>query len=215
MSITSSTDVCNLALDLLSAGTIQDVENPTTPTEELMSRWYTQTRRKLLREHPWNFAIKRIQLAASSTTPAFGYDKQYPVPADFLRLLTVNDSVYTADVPAQSQHFRVESNHILTSNIFSDSSTLNLTYVSDFTTVSSMDPLFIEVLALDIALACSYKLTESNANIQRLAELHKQRSAMAKAIDGQEDPPRIIERSRSRHVRRNNHANVDSHRIVF
>lgn len=215
MSITSSTDICNLALDLLSAGTVQDVENPSNATEELLNRWYTQTRRKLLREHPWNFAIKRIQLSASNVPPPFGYDKQYPVPADFLRLLTINDSVYTADVPAQSSHFRVESNNILTSNIFSDSAVLNLTYVSDFTTVSSMDPLFIEVLALDVALNCSYKLTESNSNIERISQIYKQRLSVAKAIDGQEDPPRIIERSRSRHVRRNNHANVDSHRIVF
>lgn len=215
MSITSSTDICNLALDLLSAGTVQDVENPSNATEELLNRWYNQSRRKLLREHPWNFAIKRAQLAASATAPDFGYDKQYPVPTDYLRLLSVNDSVYTADVPAQSQHYRVESGHILTSNIFSDSSILNLVYISDFSTVSEMDPLFIDVLSYEIAIGIAYKVVESQAAVQRVAELYRQKIALAKAIDGQEDPPRIITRSRSRHVRRNNHANVDSHRIKF
>lgn len=215
MSITSSTDICNLALDLLSAGTVQDIENPSNATEELLNRWYTQSRRKVLREHPWNFAIKRAQLAASATAPAFGYDKQYPVPSDFLRLLTVNDSVYTSDVPASSKDFKVEANNILISNIFSDSNTMNITYVSDFTTVSQMDPLFVDVLAYEIAVNVAYKVAESNANIQRVAELQKQRAALAKAIDGQESPPKVIQRSRSRFVRRNNHANIDSHRIKF
>jgi len=215
MAITSSTDICNLALDLLSSGTVQDIENPSNPTEELLNRWYDQCRRKVLREHPWNFAAKRAQLAASSTTPAFGYDKQFPVPSDFIRVLTINDSAYTSDVPATSAQYKVENNHILISNIFTDSATLNLVYVSDYTNVSGMDPMFIDVLAYEVALSVAYKVAESNANIQRIAELAKQRSALAKAIDGQESPPKVIERSRSRHVRRNNHANIDSHRIVF
>jgi hypothetical protein len=215
MSIISSTDICNLALDLLSAGTVQDIETPSNATEELLQRWYGLTRKKLLREHPWNFAIRRAQLAASSTAPAFGYNKQYPVPADFVRLLTINDSVYTSDVPAPSSHYKVENNHILTSNLFADASVLNITYVSDFTTVSQMDPLFVDLLAYEIAVGVAYKLAESQANVQRVAEILRQKSALAKAVDGQEDPPRVIERSRSRHVRRNNHANVDSHRIKF
>lgn len=215
MAITSSTDICNLALDLLSSGTVQDIENPSNPTEELLNRWYDQCRRKVLREHPWNFAAKRIQLAASSTDPVFGYDTQFPVPSDFIRLLTINDSVYTADVPASSTLYKVENGNILISNLFSDSATLNLLYVCDYTNVSGMDPMFIDVLAYEIALSVAYKVAESNGNIERIATLAKERKALAKAIDGQESPPKVIERSRSRHVRRNNHANVDSHRIIF
>ncbi len=215
MAVSSSTDICNLALDLLSSGTVQDIENPTNPTEELLNRWYDQCRRKVLREHPWNFAAKRIQLAASSTAPAFGYSTQFPVPADFIRVLTINDSTYTSDVPSSSTQYKVENNHILISDLFSDSTVLNLVYVSDYTNVSGMDPMFIDILSYEIALSVAYKVSESNTNIQRIAELHKQRSAMAKAIDGQESPPKVIERSRSRHVRRNNHSSVDSTRIRF
>ena len=89
MAITSSTDICNLSLDMLHAGTVQDVENPTTATEELLERWYNQTRRKLLREHPWNFATKRTILAASATAPAFQYTSAFPVPSDFIRMLSL------------------------------------------------------------------------------------------------------------------------------
>lgn len=215
MAITSSTDICNLALDLLSSGNIQDVENPSNPTEELLARWYDQSRRKVLREHPWNFASKRIQLAASSTDPVFGYSTQFPLPADFIRVLTINDSIYTVDIPASSDLFKVEAGHILISNLFSDSTTLNLLYVCDYTDVGGMDPLFIDVLAYEIALSVAYKIAESNGNIQRIAELAKERKALAKAVDGQESPPKVVERSRLRYVRRNNNANANSHRIVF
>lgn len=215
MSISSSTDIGNMALDLLSAGNVTDIENPTSPTEELLNRWYNHTRKKLLREHPWNFAIKRTNLAASSTVPAFGYDKQFPLPSDFLRLLTINDSTYTQDVPSSSRQFRVENGNILVSNIYSDSNTLKLKYVSDFTNVSQMDALFVEIVVYELALAIAYKVAESNTNIERIGALLRDKKSLAKGVDGQEDPPRIIERSRSRHVRRNNHSNVDSHRIKF
>lgn len=215
MGITSSTDICNLALDHLAAGTVQDIENPTDPTEEVLERWYDHCRKRVLRSHPWNFALKRTVLAASATDPAFGYDQQFPVPADFLRIATINDSVYQTDVPAQSKLYKLEGNNILTSSLFSDNTALNLVYVCDFTNVSQMDPLFIDLLAIEIALSCAYKFTGSNTSVERVAELRKEARSLARAIDGQDSPPRIIERSNSRHVRRNNHSGSSSNRIVF
>lgn len=216
MSINSSTDICNLALDLLSAGTVQDIENPTSATEELLARWYSQSRRKVLREHPWNFAIKRQILSASSTAPAFGYSKSFPVPSDFIRIVYVaTDLVSDGDVVLRPENYQVEGNNLLISNTFGDASQLRLVYVSDFKTVSQFDPMFIDLLAYEIAISIAYKVTESNTNIQRVTELHKQRAALAKAIDGQERPPVRVERSRSKHVRRNNHSTRDSHRIIF
>lgn len=215
MAITSSTDIANLALDLLSAGNVQDIETPTTATEELLARWYTQSRRKVLREHPWNFAAKRIVLAASATAPAFGYDQQYPVPADFIRVLTINETVYQADIPTQGKNYVVENNHILFSNLNSDSTALNLKYVCDYTTVSGMDPMFVDLLAHEIALCVAYKVTEANSAIERLAKISERRGAIARAIDGQESPPKRIQRSVSRHVRRNNGSSVNSNRVIF
>ena len=213
MSVNSSTDICNLTMDLLSAGTVQDVENPTTPTEELLARWYTLTRKSLLRSHPWNFAAKRAVLAASSTAPAFGYDKAYPVPSDFVRILYLNDTRYQLDVPSVSELFQFENNHILTSDVFTNDNTVKLVYVSDFKDVARMDPMFIDLLAHEIALRVAYKVTETNTNVERLAAIRDAAQSMAKAIDGQERPPRRIERSRSRHARRSGRGS--EHRIEF
>jgi hypothetical protein len=211
--VTSSTEIANLALDLLSAGIVTDIENGTSPTEALMKRWYDQSRRKCLREHPWNFAIRRATLAASATAPAFGYAKAFPVPADFLRILYVStDLVSDQETILPTSAYQVEGNAVLITNNYSSSESLRLVYVADVTTVSNMDPLFVDLLAYEIALSVAYKVTENNTNIQRLGELHKRRSAIARAIDGQERPPTRVERSRSRHARING---TQSNRIVF
>lgn len=85
----SSTDIGNLALDMLLAGTVGDIENPDDAIESLLSRWYDLKRQALLRSHTWNFAKDRAVLASSSTTPDFGFTKEFPVPSDFLRLCSV------------------------------------------------------------------------------------------------------------------------------
>lgn len=213
--ITSSTDICNLALDLLSVGNVTDIENPTNSTEELCARWYDQTRRKLLREHPWNFATKRATLAASSTAPAFGFNKAFPVPADFVRLCTIHDNSFEREVVAGHNHYQFEGGEILISNTFGDSNALNIRYVYDIKTVSQFDPLFVDLLAHDLALALAYKGTETNSNVERINQLMRARGQIARAIDGQERPPTLVQRSVSRAARRNVGANANSHRIIF
>jgi hypothetical protein len=215
MSVNSPTDICNLALDLLSAGTVQNVEEPSSPTEELLSRWYDLSRKKCLREHPWNFAAKRAILAASSTDPAFGYSKAFPVPADFVRILYIStDLVTDQDTILPADQYQFENGSILITSNYGDATSLNLVYIYDIKEVSSMDPMFIELLAYDIALNVAYKVTENNSNIQRIGELARMKKAIAKAIDGQERPPQRVEYSRALSARRNN-TTRNAHRITF
>lgn len=215
MAINSSTDIGNLALDLLSAGVVTDIENPTDATEELLNRWYDQCRRKLLREHPWNFAVKRQVLAASATAPAFGYASAFPVPADFLRILYISTDLATdRETILPTSVYQVEDNKVLITNTYGDSTALNLVYVSDYTTVSSMDPMFVELLSYELAMSIAYKVTENNTNIQRIGEIARQKASLAKAIDGQERPATRLQRSKSLAARRMGSAR-DAHRIIF
>lgn len=208
MSVNSKTDICNMALDLLGAGIVTNVDNPSTPTEELMDRWYDQSRIKVLRTHPWNFATKRAILAASSTVPAFGFEGQFPVPPDFVR---VNYLSGTEGNIIDTNLYRVEGKNILYN---ADAGQLNLLYVYNFTDVLNMDALFIDALAHEIALACAYKVTENNTNVQRLEELRKQRESLAKIINGQESPPRRREVSRAKIARRQTSYTV-TNRTIF
>ena len=202
MAITSETDIGNLALDLLSAGTVQNIVAPSTPTEELLNRWYDQVRQSILRAHPWNFASTRATLSASSTAPDFGFSAAFPVPNDFLRLLSIQDADGN-DI--QSPSFRMEFVGSQRCILFNsdDGAALRLRYVFDITDVSKFDPLFISLFAYELAIAIAYKVTESNGNVERVASLIKQAASLAKSIDGQESPPVIIQRSRSLEARRN------------
>jgi len=187
----SKTEICNIALDLLSAGSVVDIDVPSTAQDALLSRWYDKSRRKLLREHPWNFASKRALLAASSTAPAFGYSHQFPVPSDFLRLLQLMDA---DGYSISQQYYEFEDRNILYD---SDDGSLRLRYIYDLQDVSKMDAMFIDLLAYEIALGVAFKITDGNKNVERIAALLEKRSPKAKAIDGQERPPVAIVRSRN------------------
>lgn len=214
MDITSSTDICNLALDLLSAGNVTNIEDPTTATESLLGRWYNQSRRKLLREHPWNFAIKRVTLAASATAPAFGYAKAFPLPSDFIRVLYISLPIVTnEETILPTSEYQIENGRVLITDNYGQGDTINLVYIYDFKNVSLMDPMFVDLLVYEVALGVAYKVTENNTNIQRIGELQKRRSALARAIDGQERPPTRFERSRALSARRN--SGGQSHRVIF
>lgn len=47
----------------------------------------------LLRTYRWSFAIKRAQLALLSSEPLFGYQFQYQLPSDCIRIDAITDVV--------------------------------------------------------------------------------------------------------------------------
>ena len=192
----SSATICNLALDYLlqtNEETITNITSPSTQTEVVCARWYDTVRRSVLRKHPWNFATKRAILTQSTDVPAFGFSRAYNVPVDFIRLNTINDT--TSFDPDFKTDYQFENGQILTNG--DSGATINLRYVFDFTTVVAMDPLFIDLLAIELALRIAYKFTSSNTNVERLASLRVDKLTEAAAIDGQERPPSRIERSRA------------------
>jgi hypothetical protein len=196
MAITSSTEVCKLALDLLQGGTVSDITSASTSIEEICNRWYDHTRRKLLRQHPWNFAIKRAELAASATEPVFGASAQFPVPSDFLRLLQVVDS--DSRIIASDAYF-FENRSIMFR--WSDEDVARIIYITDEEDVTKFDDLFIDLLAVEIAMSIAYLVTQNNANVERLSGIRKTLIANAKAIDGQERPPESRRSSINRQAR--------------
>lgn len=197
MAITSSTEICKLSLDLLQGGSVSDITSASTSIEEVCARWYDHTRRKLLRQHPWNFAIARAELAASATPPLFGASAQFPVPADFLRLLRVVDEdnrILGAD------SFFFENRHLMLR--WSDEDVVRIIYITDEEDVTKFDDLFIDLLAVEIAMSIAYLVTQNNANIERLAGIRKNLISAAKSIDGQEQPPESRRASITRKARR-------------
>lgn len=207
---TSSIHICNLALDRLGQAEIASVDTPTTEIENICNRAYAQTLRKALRKYIFNFAKKYATLTVSATkTPAFGYAYAYALPNDFVRLLTLGD--ITIDADTDPSLYDLSEGYIFTDA--ESGGTLNLTYIYYATTVANYDPLFIDVLVLELAAAMAYKFTLKNSLIQAIRDQLADAQLSASAVAGQEKPPRRIQRSRMRAARRFGYRSNDNTRI--
>lgn len=175
----SEVGICNSALNKIGASYITSLAEGST-NANACNEQYAKIRDALLRNHPWNFAAKRVQLAQLSTTPVFGYDYEYQLPSDWLRTVGVYDNDGATNIPK----FKMEGGKILT-----DSDEIYLRYVYRMTDPNQMSADFREALAAVLAKDLSTKIAQSNT----LREL-SDRDVMlavnrAKSADSIEDWP--------------------------
>ncbi len=193
----SPIEICRLAMDLLKQTAIlSSIDNPTTEEEIVCARWYDATRRALLRKHFWVFARTRATISRDATAPPFGYADAYNLPPTYLRLHFIGDDStnrYTRD-------YEIEKRQILLNN--SGASSLNFGYIEDVTVVSRFDALFVILLAAELASNMAYKFTAKNTVIERLETLLEIKRAEAKAVNGQDRPPKRVQSSKFINARR-------------
>ena len=87
----SETSICNSALTRIGAARITSLTDDSKQARACTAS-YALMRDEVLRSHPWNSAISRASVASLADAPAFGYDNQFQLPADCLRMLEVYDS---------------------------------------------------------------------------------------------------------------------------
>lgn len=174
----SEVDICNLALQRLGAKSISSLTDDSNAAREC-NRVYAHARDTELRSHPWNFARKRASLAASSTAPAFGYALQYPLPSDYLRVLTT----------VEQDDFQIEDGNILTD----DTAPLKITYIYRQTDPNAFDQTFIDLLVARIALDLVEKITQSKGKAEAAAQRYTEARKEARKINAHErtalEPP--------------------------
>lgn len=169
----SAVDICNLALQRLGAKTITSLSDDSTAAREC-NRVYEHARDSELRAHPWSFARARASLAADSTDPAFGYAKQYTLPADFLRLLPTRDQ----------QDLQIEGGKILTD----DGAPLKIVYIKRETDTNKFDQLFVDLLVARIARDLAEKITQSNQKISNAQAFYEEMRKEARRVNAFERP---------------------------
>lgn len=175
----SVVDICNKALDKLGQGPITSLDDG-TKSANLCSRNWEMVRDEVLRDHPWNFAVRRAALAASTEIPAWGFAYKFPLPADNLRLLEVRD-LSTAE-------YQVESGTILAND-----SVLYVRYIREVSDPNEYDVHFVNTVATRLAFELCEALTQSSTKKGELWEEYKQTKNDAKGVDGQENPPQQFE----------------------
>lgn len=184
--VTSNVGVCNLALGFLKERPITSISPPDAgrPAANACAKWYDTARLQFLRKHPWNFAIKRKGLAASSTAPAFGYNSAFPLENDHIRLLTVGQYDDITD-------YQLENGRILSN----ESGPLYIRYIYDNTDIRTWDYAAIMALAAYMAQLMSYEITGNSSLGESLKDTVNELMIEAKSVDGQERPPQRVERS--------------------
>lgn len=176
----SVVDICNYALAKVGEQTIVSLGDG-TPESNRCDLLYPLSRDFVLRMHPWNCAIKRVKLAASSTEPVYEFDNRYPLPSDCLRVLDV-------DLDPQSP-WKIEGRAI-----YADvDGALSVRYVSRLEDTQQMDVHVIDAIASYLALQLVEPLTQSNTKKQLLMDDFRTTIGLAKRSDAQEDSPGIRE----------------------
>lgn len=169
---TNKAQIFNFALTLLGQASISDPDGSGV-NETACRQVYDIVRQSLLEEHLWNFAIRRSTPATNATAPDFEYSYSFDIPSDCLRI----HKLYN-----HTGAYKEEDGKIL-----SDSDTLYLIYIKDVTDVPDFPPLFAKLLAIDVALAVEYRITNQSKMQGSLIQQRQQTLIKAKMVDAQKD----------------------------
>lgn len=186
----TETDICNLALARIGAARISGsyTSNPgdqTYASVRACQDCYALVRDRVLRSHPWNFAMARARVeTADEDAPAFGWANRFPLPADCLRVVAVNDSSETDP----RQDWTVEGAFVL-----SNDEAVDIAYVARTTAVDSFDPLFTQALVVLLAAELATVLTRGDSFRETLLKEYEGLVApLARRVDANEQ--RLTER---------------------
>jgi hypothetical protein len=155
----SEVSICNRALQKLGASRITSLTED-SPNARSCNNAYETVRDAELAAHPWSFARRRTSLAADSDTPEFGYEYQYTLPADYLRLLPSNDSHVDWQIESKSDGSLV----ILTDY----GAPLEIIYIARVEDPNLFHATFIESLACRLALEMCEEITQSNQKAEKM-----------------------------------------------
>lgn len=126
----------------------------------------------MFRSHPWNCLQKRIELAADSVAPAWGFSYQYTLPADCLRLLVILD---------YDSNYKVEGRKVL-----SNTSSMKILYVARVTDPNEYDELLRETLSAALGADIAYGVTSSSPVTQNMYTLFQNKLRDARFVDSTE-----------------------------
>ena len=175
----SVVDLCNSALDKAGHSAITSLEDNTKAARLCLRNW-PLVRDRVLRMHPWNFAVKRTNLAAHETAPDWGFTAKFPLPSDFLRLLEVRD--------LSTGEFQLENGFI-----HANATVLYIRYIASITDPNVYDALFIDTVATRLAAELAEPLTQSTTKKKALLEEYDVFIDDAKRANAQENPPVVYE----------------------
>lgn len=184
----SQTEIINRALFKLGGNPITSITDNSQAARTMSGLWDTVRKSELTKRY-WNFALARASLAALSTTPDWGFDYQYQLPVDFLKIVQVNDVFVAPGLQdyrnTDDSPYAIEGSVILTD--FGDP--LKIRYVKDITDPGLFDPLFVDVMAAKLAYEACYAITQSLQGREQASADYKEAIRHASLSNATAKPP--------------------------
>lgn len=189
----SQVDIGNRALSKLGEARIISFDDETKNAREIKAA-FEIVRDAEFRAHRWHFTKKRTTLPALSTAPAFGWERQFQLPSDFLQVIQVGygspavdlSSIRTATVP----EWEIEADSVLLSNA---EAPLALRYVARIEDTTRYDATFVEVLSCRLAIEVCEALTQSTTKKESAKDDYKQAMLVAIRANAVEKPPQYLD----------------------
>ena len=175
--------ICSNALQRVGAKPISSFDNQTDHARLCKQLWPT-IRDSVLRAHPWNCATRRVILAPEIEPPAFDFSYQFLLPGDWLKTTQVGKH-------RQRIEYRSEGRYIL-ANV----EALPLVFVYRNEDVSTWSSNLLELAEIYVAASIAYPVTKSTTLRDSIRQEAATALKVAKAVDGQDDPPEEIETGR-------------------
>lgn len=173
----SNVQICNLALLKIGDITITSLTDD-TKSARVCNQIFEPIRDAVLREHHWNFAIKREELGLMTSSPAFEYSNQFQLPSDCLKVIEVEDHY---------EH-KIEGGKLLTNE-----SSIFLKYIARIEDPNLYDSLFIEALSARLAAELAIAIADNNTLHQNMVVLYDEKISMARSLDAKEGTPEGLE----------------------
>lgn len=202
MASLSRTAIANLALSKLGETRITDLDDTSTTNKgrEAMAFRFDHIRDLILQQYPWRFAMALASLPADADAPPFGYDHQYQLPSDCIRLVnladwwvnydeigvTLRDGRLSAGTDDYETPFQIYGQKLHTD----EDAPLKIRYIKQITDTGLFPSVFSEVLACALAADAAEEITQSQRKQNNAVQMFEKAIKMARMVDALQMPPR-------------------------
>ena len=164
-------DICNKAL--LALGNTMKIYNfaEQTTQAEVCGLLYDTTRKTLLKNFPWKFAMRIVPLTLSASDTDAEFQYVYEMPSDALRVLAVQPEGRVTDVPYEFDErpfADTDGNMVL--RIVTDVQTAYCKYIYDVADENLYPPEFVKALSLVLASELAMPLSTSAQVVQIVSQ---------------------------------------------
>lgn len=169
----SKIDIASNALLLVGDNPISSFDDPGAGAQAA-ANLYPETKKRLLSEHPWSFALKQQRLNRLSETPdeLTGYQYAFQLPTDLIRIWNMQPNC----------------NYSIVGNLlYANQTSILATYIYDVDEVN-LPPHFVKSLEYSLASDFAIAVTEDDAKASLYERKQINASAQAMSIDSQGSP---------------------------